>query len=124
MRQMAAKGVAPGLKPGEALTVVALLSEATDAAVAATAQATLAKLPAPLLNGALAGDLPPGVLALIAPRYARNAAVMEKLLAHPALLPQTVADIAGRGRARRWPSSSPPTSSACSRTRRSSRSST
>src|ERR1700677_2268976 len=68
MRQMAARGVAPGVKPGEAITVVALLSESTDPALAATALATLGKLPAPILNGALAGDLPPGVLALLAPR--------------------------------------------------------
>jgi hypothetical protein len=94
MRQLAAKGVAPGLKPGDALTVVALLSESPDESVAATARATLGKLPAPLLNGALAGALAPGVLALIAPLYARDVAVMEKIVAHPALLPQTVATVA------------------------------
>ena len=54
MRQMAAKGVAPGLKPGDALTVVALLSESADADIAAVARATLDKLPEPLVNGALA----------------------------------------------------------------------
>jgi hypothetical protein len=94
MQQMAARGVAPGVKPGEAVTVVALLSESSDPALAATAQATLAKLPAPILNGALAGDLPPGVLALLAPKYAHNAIVMEKLLAHPAMPPEAVADVA------------------------------
>jgi hypothetical protein len=94
MRQLGAKGIAPGLKPGDALTVVAVLSESTDEAVAVTARATLAKLPAPLLNGALAGDLLPGVLALVAPLYAHNVAVMEKIVGHPALLPQTVAAIA------------------------------
>src|SRR5580693_6639741 len=94
LRQLAARGVGPGLRPEEALTVVALLSESDDAAVAATARATLEKLPAPLLNGALAGDLPPGVLALIAPLYARNVAVMEKIVAHPALLSETVAAVA------------------------------
>src|SRR5439155_8223203 len=56
LRQMAAKGIAPGLKPVDALAVVALLSESPDAALAATAQATLDKLPAPLLNGALGGQ--------------------------------------------------------------------
>jgi len=94
MRQMAAKGLLPGLKPGEALTVIALLSESADEALAATAKATLEKLPLPLLTGALAGDVPPGVLALLAPRYARNVAVAEKLLMHPAILPATVADMA------------------------------
>ncbi len=94
MRQMAARGVAPGVKPGEALTVLALLAESTDEGLATTARATLEKLPAPLLNGALAGDLPPGVLALLATRYARNAVVMEKLLAHSAMPPEAVADAA------------------------------
>ena len=94
MRQMAAKGGAPGLKPAEMLTVVAILSESADEAVAATAKATLEKLPVPLLNGALSGDLAPGVLALIAPSYAKNLAVMERIVAHPALLPQTVGAVA------------------------------
>jgi hypothetical protein len=94
MQQMAARGVAPGVKPGEAVTVVALLSESSDAALAATALATLGKLPAPILNGALSGDLPAGVLALLAPRYARNAVVMEKLLAHPSIPPEAVAEAA------------------------------
>jgi hypothetical protein len=94
MRQLAAKGIAPGLKPGEALTVVALLSEAADEAIATTAKATLANLPAPLLSGALGAALAPGVLALIAPRYAKDVAVMEKMVAHAAMLPQTVAHVA------------------------------
>ena len=94
MRQMAARGVAPGVRPGEAVTIVALLSESTDPEIATTARATLDKLPAPILNGALAGDLPPGVLALLAPRYAHNAVVMEKVLAHPAIPPEAVADAA------------------------------
>ncbi|MDP8999814.1 MAG: hypothetical protein M3O46_06860 [Myxococcota bacterium] len=94
MRQMAAKGLAPGLKPGDALTVIALLSESADTAVAETSIATLANLPTPLLNGALAGDLPPGVLALVAPRYARNLAVMERMLIHPRIPPAAVAEVA------------------------------
>jgi CRP-like cAMP-binding protein len=94
MRQMAAKGVAPGLKPGDALAVMAILSESTDQAIASAAKATLDKLPAPVLNGALASDLPPGVLALVAPRYAQNATVMERILGHPALMPETVAAVA------------------------------
>ncbi len=94
MRQMAAKGIAPGLKPAELLTIVAVFSESEDAAVAATAKATLDSLPAPLLSGALAGDLPPGVLALIAPTYAKNSAVMLKVLAHAAVTPETVEAVA------------------------------
>lgn len=91
MRQMAARGVLPGVKPGEAVTIVALLAESADAAVAAIATATLDKLPAPLLNGALAGDLPPGVLGVLAPRYASDPAVMERILRHPGLSNEAVA---------------------------------
>jgi hypothetical protein len=94
MRIMAARGVAPGLKPAEALTLVALLAESTDATVAVAAAATLEKLPAPLLNGALSGDLAPGVLALLAPRYSKNLAVMEKVLAHPRVPAAAVAEVA------------------------------
>jgi hypothetical protein len=95
MRQMAAKGLLPGLKPSEALTVIALLSESPDEALAAAARTTLDKLPLPLLLGALASDVPPGVLGLVGPRYARNVGVIEKFLMHPAILPATVAEIAG-----------------------------
>jgi hypothetical protein len=85
MRAMAAKGIVPGVKPSEAVTIVAVLAESADETVAAAARTTLEKLPAPLLNGALAGDLHPGVLAVLAPFYANNAVVMEKIIAHPAL---------------------------------------
>jgi hypothetical protein len=94
MRQMAAKGIAPGLKPGDALTVVALLSESADEGLASVARAALDKLPAPLLNGALAGDLQPGVLALLASRYATNIAAIERILAHAAVPPEAVAHVA------------------------------
>jgi hypothetical protein len=85
MRAMAARGVVPGIKPGEGVAIVALLAESDDETVAAAARTTLEKLPAPLLNGALAGDMHPGVLAVLAPFYANNAVVMEKIIAHPAL---------------------------------------
>jgi hypothetical protein len=94
MRQMAAKGVAPGLKPNEALTVVALLTEAGDEAIASSARATLGKLPPAFLNGALTGDLQPGVLALVAPLYARDLPTMERVLTHPSITPETVAVVA------------------------------
>jgi hypothetical protein len=100
LRTMAAKGIAPGVRPPELLTVVVLLSRLTDpedAALQATALATLDKLPAQLLHGALAGDLGPAVLDAVAPRYARDAAMMEKILAHPSLASETVAAIAAAG---------------------------
>lgn len=94
LRAMAAKGVAPGLKPGEALAVVVLLTASRTETIAASASATLERLPAPLLNGALAGPLQPGVLHALAPLYSRDAAVAEKILAHAAIAPNTVATMA------------------------------
>jgi hypothetical protein len=96
MRQMAARGIAPGLKPAETLAVVALLAESADPAIAAIAQATLDKLPAQLLGGALTPDLHPGLLDVIAPRYATDLAMMERILALPQIPLETVARVAAR----------------------------
>jgi hypothetical protein len=93
---MAARGIAPGLKPGDTLTVIALLAEFPDEAIAAVAQATLGKLPAPLLNGALSGDLPAGVIDLLALRYVNDALLAQKILALPSIAPETVADMASK----------------------------
>lgn len=94
MRQMAARGIAPGLKPNDALTVIALLSESDDQAIATLATTTLGKLPTPFLNGALAGELQSGVLAILAPLYARDIATMERVLTHPSIRSETVAVVA------------------------------
>jgi hypothetical protein len=95
LKAMAAKGVVPGLKPGDTLAVVVALSQG-DGAVAETAQKTLENLPAPLLNGALVSELQAGVLDAIAPTYATNAEMAEKLLRQAAILPSTVAELAAR----------------------------
>ena len=79
IRQMGARGIAPGLKPADALTVIALLAESEDASLATLARATLDKLPAPLLTAGLTPDLPPGVVGVIAPRYAGDVAMMERI---------------------------------------------
>jgi hypothetical protein len=90
LKAMAAKGVLPGLKPGEILAVVVLLSLGADAN-AEVAKKTLEKLPPPLINGALAlPDLHPAVLDALGPLYASDAAIAEKLLNHPVILPPTV----------------------------------
>lgn len=95
MRQMGAKGIAPGLKPGEALMVLLLLR--THADVAEQASHTLAALPAPLLQGALGGDLPAIVLESIAPYYAEKPEFAAKILAHPNTGDQAVLELARRG---------------------------
>jgi hypothetical protein len=80
LRQMAAKGIAPGLRPGEALTVMVLHSRSSDADIANAARTKLSSLASQFLYGALAETLPAGVLAAIAPSYSTNASIAEKLL--------------------------------------------
>ncbi|MDF2696813.1 MAG: hypothetical protein K0S65_5196 [Labilithrix sp.] len=97
LKAMAAKGLMPGLKPGEMLAVVVLLSLGGDAN-AETAKTTLEKLPPPLINGALAlPDLHPAVLDALGPLYAKDAAISEKVLHHPSIVPDTVAAMASLG---------------------------
>ena len=93
LKGMAAKGLAPGLKPGETLAVICALSLGTDTH-AEVARKTLANLPLPLLNGALSTDVQSGVLDVIGPIYAKDANLSEKILHHPKILPETVAAMA------------------------------
>jgi hypothetical protein len=83
IRMMAAKGIIPGLKPGEVVTVIAVLSENEDPRVAQAASATLAALAPPLLNGALSADLDPGVIVKLAPHYATNSDFVSRVLRMP-----------------------------------------
>jgi hypothetical protein len=94
LRQLAAKGIAPGLRPVDALTVLTLLAESDQPELAQQAQATLDDIPGPLLTGALSGVLPAGVLDVIAPRYAGSAAVMEKIIRQAEITADTIANVA------------------------------
>jgi hypothetical protein len=95
LKVMASKGVAPGLKPADMLAVVVLLSLGSDAN-AETARKTLEKLPPPLINGALAApELHPAVLDALGPLYAKDAGLAERILNHPALVPETATGMAG-----------------------------
>lgn len=96
LRQMAARGIAPGLKPDDALTVIALLAESADAAIAKVAGETLAKLPPQLLQSALTPELHAGVIDLIAPSYIADPVMMVRFLALDQIAPSTVAGIASR----------------------------
>jgi hypothetical protein len=86
LRMMAAKGILPGAKPGDLVSVVAILARHNDdEQVRATAQATLKKLPEPLLNGALSVDLQPAVLDVLCELFFDRAPVVEQLLRMPRL---------------------------------------
>lgn len=101
LRLMAARGVMPGLKPAEIVTVVAHLTRADEAEVADTARATLAKLPRPVLTGALSAQLPGFVLGLLGEAHATDAEVVEQLLRQRALERETLEILADRADERR-----------------------
>src|SRR5579871_942052 len=77
-KMMAASGIVPGAPAGDVVAVVAVLTEHEDAKVAAKAKETIAKLPPPILNGALGADLDPAVLVLLSEAYAETADVVER----------------------------------------------
>lgn len=101
MKELAARGVAPGVRPGELLAI--LVSFASPAAapelpdVAATAKATLAALPEQILNGALTGDLAPAVLDTLARGYSSRIDVLGPLLMRPNMPMETVEELARTG---------------------------
>jgi hypothetical protein len=80
---MAARGIAPGLKPDVIVTVVCALVLGSDRELALTARATLENLPSPMLQGALAADLQAAVLELLAETQYADTAVVIRLLAAP-----------------------------------------
>jgi hypothetical protein len=96
LKLMAAKGVIPGLKPGDIVTVIALLTEATEPEVASTASATLKKLPPPVMTGALGADLEPFVIRLLADAYSAEIDVVEKLARMPRIDGDALALLAER----------------------------
>src|SRR5215468_9528041 len=89
LKAIAAKAVVPGLRPADLVVVVVLLA-AGEGPVADVAKQTLAKLPPPVLNGALGSDLEPLVIDRLAEAHLHDGAVMEKLLAMPRVASDTV----------------------------------
>jgi hypothetical protein len=96
MRMMAAKGVIPGLRPGDLVTVVVALTSSDDQEVADTARSTLANLPPPVLNGALGIDLQEPVVEALADVFSGRADVVERLLRMPRLGGAALAILAAR----------------------------
>jgi len=83
VKMMAARGVIPGAKPGDIVTVVSVLAGSADAKLAEVAKATLSKLPAPILQGALTADLPGSVILQLARVYPNQHDVVTALLRMP-----------------------------------------
>ncbi|MRG90641.1 hypothetical protein [Polyangium spumosum] len=97
LQELAARGVAPGLRPADALAVVVLLAKSERPEVATTARATLAALPPPLLAGALGSELHPAVIDALARAYVARVDVLEKLVTMPRVDLETIEHLARAG---------------------------
>src|SRR5882724_8010521 len=80
VKLLAARGVIPGAKPGDIVIVVSVLAGSEDPKLAETARATLAKLPPPILQGALSADLPGRVILELTRVYPNQHEVITSLL--------------------------------------------
>lgn len=83
VQMMAARGVIPGAKPHEIVIAISVLARRDDEKLRETARNALAKLPPPILNGALSADLPGSVIAELAGLYTNQHEVTEQLLRMP-----------------------------------------
>jgi hypothetical protein len=93
MRKMVAAGLAP-LPPRDMLVALYQLWTANDE-FSDVAGKTIEGLPAPVLDGALADNkLPPGVLDLLGRKYARNEAVLTKVVRHARVDDETLIGVA------------------------------
>ena len=97
LQEMAARGIAPGVRPGEIVTLLVLLSASERPSVREAAGKTLAALPQPLLTGAIASPLPPLVIDALARASAERLDVLAALLAMPAVAGETVEELARTG---------------------------
>lgn len=97
LQELAAKGVAPGLKPAELLSVVVILSQSDRAAVHDNAVATIKNLPPPILQGALATDLEPAVIHALAQANVWRAEIIEKLVLMPRVSMESIELLARMG---------------------------
>lgn len=97
LKEMAARGIAPGVKPAELLTIIAALAQSPEEAVRAAADRTLSALPEPLLRAALDADLPAATIDELARRLIGNADAIARLLRMPQVAMETVEHAAREG---------------------------
>lgn len=97
LQELAAKGIAPGLKPAELLAVVVILTQSDRAAVHDTAVSTIRNLPPPLLQGALATDLEPAIVDALAQAYIERTDIIDKLVVMPRVSMDTIEHLARSG---------------------------
>ena len=97
MKEMAARGIAPGVKPAELLSIIVMLAESGEAGVKDVAEKTLEALPEPLVKAALDGDLPARTIDAIARRSMGKPETLARLLRMPNVHLETVEEIARTG---------------------------
>ncbi len=97
LKLMAARGVAPGIKPADLVALLLVLSKSDLPEVQKTAKATLAALPEPVLQGALAADLQPEAIHALAPFYTGRTDVLDRLMRMPRISVETIEEIARTG---------------------------
>jgi hypothetical protein len=97
MQELAAKGVAPGIKPAEMLAILLVFRSSDRPTVKQAAEQTLEALPPHLLAAAVGADLPAAVIDALARPNAGKIEVLEKLLSMPQIAMETVEEIARQG---------------------------
>jgi hypothetical protein len=97
LQELAARGVAPGLKPADLVAVVVLLAGSKRPTVKEIAQKSLPALPEPVLTGALGSDLLPAVIDALARAYVGNIPVLERLVGMPRIDLETIEHLARTG---------------------------
>jgi hypothetical protein len=97
LQEMAAKGIAPGVRPAELLALLVVFSTSEREGVRAAAQKTLAAPPEQLVAGAITTDLHPAVIDALARACLERRDVLEKILAMPRVDMETVEEVARHG---------------------------
>ncbi len=97
LQEMAAKGIAPGLRPPEVLALLVLFSQSEREGVRNAAQKTLAAPPEQLVTSALTTDLHGAVIDALARAFLGRRDVLESLLAMPRVDMETVEHVARHG---------------------------
>ena len=97
LQEMAAKGVAPGIKPGEMIALLVVFAASERPTVKEAAEKTLHALPEPLLASALGSDLHPAAIDVLAQIYPTRIDVLDRLLSMARTAPGTVETLAQSG---------------------------
>lgn len=94
LQELAARGIAPGIRPGELILLLGVFADAADPNLAATAQKTLSSLPDPVLSGAIGERLQPLAIHHLAVRYHERVDVLDRLLSMPDIDIDTILEVA------------------------------